>query len=145
MKFLIIGLGSMGKRRIRNLQYLKTKHIVGFDPRLDRREEAEKKYGITTVDDLQKLHMDDVDAVIISTPPDTHNVYMAFAIKHSKPAFVEASVVLGNLEKLNRDAAKKKVLIAPSCTLRFHPSIRTIKELVQGGKYGKVTNFSYHC
>src|SRR3989338_175883 len=145
MKFLIIGLGSMGKRRIRNLQYLKIKNIIGFDPRLDRREEAENKYGIATVDDLKKVNIGDLDAIIISTPPDTHNVHMAFAIKHSKPAFVEASVVLGNLEKLDKDAIKKKVLIAPSCTSRFHSSIRTIKELVQGGKYGKVTNFSYHC
>lgn len=145
MKFLIIGLGSMGKRRIRNLQHLKIQHIVGFDPRLDRREEAEKKYGIATVGSLDELNMDDVDAIIISTPPDKHNVYMTFALKHSKPAFVEASVVLGDLEKLNRDAIKKKVLIAPSCTSRFHPSVRTIKGLVRGGKYGKVTNFSYHC
>ncbi len=145
MKFLLIGLGSMGKRRIRNLQYLKAKHIVGFDTRFDRRNEAERKYGITTVDDLRKLKMDDFDAIVISTPPDKHSVYIALAIKHSKPAFVEASVVLGDLEKLNRAAAKKKIFIAPSCTLRFLPSIQTIKGLVHGGKYGKVTNFSYHC
>ena len=28
MKFLVVGLGSMGKRRIRNLQYLKAGEII---------------------------------------------------------------------------------------------------------------------
>ena len=45
---LIIGLGSMGKRRVRNLQSLGIKNIVGFDIREDRREETEKKYQINT-------------------------------------------------------------------------------------------------
>ena len=42
MKFLQIGLGSMGKRRIRCLQALGETGIVAFDPREDRREEAER-------------------------------------------------------------------------------------------------------
>jgi|GEM_PF-5712643 len=41
---LVIGLGSMGKRRIRNLQFIGYKSIAGFDPREDRRAEANEKY-----------------------------------------------------------------------------------------------------
>ncbi len=52
MKILQIGLGSMGKRRIRNFQALGLKDIVGFDFRNDRRDEAEKKYKIKTIDVL---------------------------------------------------------------------------------------------
>src|SRR3546814_6666101 len=48
MKFLVIGLGSMGKRRVRNLRALGEQCVAGFDPRVDRREEAESKYGIAT-------------------------------------------------------------------------------------------------
>jgi hypothetical protein len=33
----------MGKRRIRNLQYLEVGEIIGFDMREDRQKEAEKK------------------------------------------------------------------------------------------------------
>lgn len=36
MRFLVVGLGSMGKRRIRNLQELGFNKIVGFDIRKDR-------------------------------------------------------------------------------------------------------------
>ena len=46
MKVLVIGLGSMGKRRIRNLRALGLSEIAGFDPRVDRRQEASEKYSI---------------------------------------------------------------------------------------------------
>ena len=46
MRFLIIGLGSMGKRRIRNLQSLDVGEISGFDISEGRRKEAREKYGI---------------------------------------------------------------------------------------------------
>ena len=51
--FLIVGLGSMGKRRIRTLHANEEKNIIGFDIRIDRRKEAEKKYNIQTIDDFK--------------------------------------------------------------------------------------------
>jgi predicted dehydrogenase len=144
MKFLIIGLGSMGKRRIRNLKSLNAEKIIGFDLREERRKEVEKNYGIKTIKNLKDFDFNNVDAIIISTPPDKHNQYIKLAINKRKPAFVEASVILEGLEELNKLAKKKKVLIAPSCTLRFHPAIKIIENIVKSKKYGKVTNFSYH-
>ena len=44
MKFLIIGLGSMGKRRVRCLKSLGHENIVGFDVKESRRKETEKQY-----------------------------------------------------------------------------------------------------
>jgi len=143
MKFLIIGLGSMGKRRIRNLQALQAGEIIGFDPRSDRRSEAEAKYGIKTTANLDQFDFSSLAAMIISTPPDIHNRYIKLAIEKGKPAFIEASVVLGELEGLAKLANEKNILLAPSCTLRFHPVIKDIAEIVKSKKYGKVTTFNY--
>lgn len=144
MKFLIIGLGSMGKRRIRNLQALQAGEIVGVEPQVEKRKETEGKYGIKTADDVSKINLSEIDAIIVSTPPDKHNEWIRFAIDNKKPVFVEASVILEGLEELNVLAKQAGVLIAPSCTLRFHPAIKIIKDIVKSGKYGRVTNFSYH-
>ena len=144
MKFLIVGLGSMGKRRIRCLKSLGYEDIVGYDVRKDRREESIKKYGIEVVDDLKKLDLSSIDTIIVSTPPDRHNEYIKLAIDDKIPAFVEASVILEGLEELNELAKKNNVFIAPSCTMKFHPAIKEIKNIVQSEIYGKVTNFSYH-
>lgn len=144
MKFLIIGLGSMGKRRIRNLQFLKAGEILGFDLKEDRRKEAEEKYKIKTASILQNVDFNTIDAFIISTPPDKHNEYIKLAINNKKPAFVEASVILEGLEEASQMAKEKNVFIAPSCTFRFHPVVKDIKKIVKSGTFGKITNFTYY-
>jgi predicted dehydrogenase len=51
---LVIGLGSMGKRRIRNMQALGFTHIFGFDKREDRAKEAASLYKISTFTDFDE-------------------------------------------------------------------------------------------
>ncbi len=143
MKFLVIGLGSMGKRRIRCLQYLGYTDIIGFDLRKDRQNEAHEKYAIETIGSFDGISLSDFDAFIISTPPDQHTVYAKLAIDYKKPAFIEASVILEDVKEI-KSYNKNNTFIAPSCTLRFHPMIKDITSIIKGGKYGKVTNFSYH-
>ena len=135
----------MGKRRIRNLQAVGVGEIIGFDFREDRRKEAQERYGIKIASSVEEGMQENPDALIISTPPNKHSEYIALAIEQKKPVFVEASVVLEGLDVLEKQARERNVLIAPSCTFRFHAAIRDIKQIVQERKYGKVTNFSYHC
>lgn len=144
MKILQIGLGSMGKRRVRNALALGLKDIIGFDMREDRRKEAEAKYQVKTTDKLTDDIIAGRDVFIISTSPDKHNEYMWLAVNKNKPAFIEASVIIEGLAELAEAAEKKKVFLAPSCTMRFHVAIKTIKEIVLSGRYGKITNFVYH-
>lgn len=145
MKFLIIGLGSMGKRRIRNLKALGYEGtIYGFDSRSDRRKDAQEIFGIFVFDNVSKIPFADFDCLIISVPPDKHAEYIRIAIKFKIPAFVEASVNIEGLEELNQSAKQAGVFIAPSCTMLFHPAIKDIRWILQSGEFGKVTNFSYH-
>lgn len=143
MKFLVFGLGSMGKRRVRCLQALGYTDITGMDPREDRRLEASRLLGITTVDSLRSVSPERFDAFIISTPPDHHTEYARLAIDYAKPAFIEASVILEHVKEIQRYNTNTTFL-APSCTLRFHPVIKDITRIIKSGKYGKITNFSYH-
>jgi predicted dehydrogenase len=147
MNFLIIGLGSMGKRRIRCLQALgyKSDEISGWDVRKDRRDEIKALHSIKIENGFSKVSSKKFDCIIISVPPDYHNQYIKYAIDHKIPAFVEASVILEGLQDLDNFAKQSGVLVAPSCTLQFHSAIQDIRKLVQNGEYGKVTNFSYHC
>lgn len=143
MKFLVIGLGSMGKRRVRCLQALGYENIIGFDLREDRRSEAMEKYSIKTIDSLNNISLSDFDAFIISTPPDRHTPYAKIAIDNNIPAFIEASVILEDVVEM-KNYNKNNTFLAPSCTLRFHPMIKDITSIIKSGKYGKITNFSYH-
>jgi len=144
MKFLIVGLGSMGKRRIRNLQYLKAGKIIGFDTREDRAKDAEEKYNIQAFTDFEEAMGQNPDALIISTPPDLHVKYALAAAKNNKHFFTEASVVDEGMNELIATCEGKQIVAAPSCTMRFNPSIKRIRELIDGGAIGNPLLFTYH-
>lgn len=144
MKFLVVGLGSMGKRRIRNLTYLKAGEITGFDTWEDRRKEAEQKYHIVTYGKFDEALKNNSDALIISTPPDLHVKYALEAAKNEKHFFMEASVVDDGMDELIAKCRNKTIVAAPSCTMRFWPSIKRMKELLDRGTIGNVLLFTHH-
>lgn len=144
-KYLVIGLGSMGKRRVRCLKALgiEASNIIGMDIREDRCKEAIEKCGIQVIRSEEEIDFEQIKAVIVSLPPDKHAEGAGIAFKNKKPVFVEASVVLEDVEKISHQN-DDNLFVAPSCTFIFHPMIKKIKEIVDSNLYGKVCNFSYH-
>lgn len=147
MKFLVVGLGSMGKRRIRNLQALGHYEVEGFDPRADRRNEVAAKYGIKTYDSFAVAFSTlKPDALVISTGPSQHMDYALPAAAKGTHCFIEASVVdVDRIFELSRRIKNTKLVMAPSCTLRYYPGPRKVKELIQAGTIGKPLNINYQC
>ncbi|MCF8482113.1 MAG: Gfo/Idh/MocA family oxidoreductase [Rhodospirillum sp.] len=145
MKFLVVGLGSMGKRRIRNLTHLGETDLIGFDMRQDRREEVEKTFGMRTFADLDEAMADGPGALVISTPPGLHMPYALAAVTAGKHFFAEADTVTEGMAEVQRIANEKGLVAAPSMTMRFHPAVKMIKELLVKGAIGKVLTFTHHC
>lgn len=145
-KFLQIGLGSMGKRRIRNLlaNGIAKENIFGFDPAEKMRQEAENKYGIKTFADFGEAKQTvNPDAYIISTPPNLHAQYYMDALKEKKNFFVEVGVTdEGYTDLIN--SLDGSFVAAPSCTMRHLPAIKKIKEILSNNEIGKVLFFQYH-
>ena len=146
MKFLVIGLGSMGKRRVRNLQALGVEYVAGFDVRKDRRLETKTKYGISVFDDIETAIAEaHPDACAICTPPDLHMHYAFLVQARNMDCFIEASVVekeeILRLDQLIRGGS---TLALPSCTMLFYPGPKKIKELVDAKAIGEVISINYH-
>ncbi len=145
LSFLVAGLGSMGKRRIRCLKALGFEAIRGVDTRADRRRDAAEGYGIRTYPDMgSALRESRPDALVISTPPDLHHVYMKEAAANCIHFFVEASVVDAGMAEVMSALEKKDTVAAPSATLLFHPAIRKVSELVSSGRLGRLSNVLLH-
>jgi predicted dehydrogenase len=146
MNFLVVGLGSMGKRRVRCLKALGYSSICGFDRRRYRAEEAAKAYGISTFDNFEKaLDASRPHVLIISVPPDVHHVYMKIAAERRIHFFVEASVVDTDIDDIDTSAKHAGIVAAPSATLRFHPGIKLVGSIVNSGLLGTLSNLTYHC
>ena len=145
MKFLVIGLGSMGKRRVRNLQALGISNIAGFDPREDRRIEAADKYGISVYPDFQSaMQSYQPDVFVISTSPEQHMTYAWEAFGHGISCFIEASVVdAERILDLHHRIESTSILMAPSCTMRYFPGPKKVKELISAGVIGQPLNVNY--
>lgn len=144
MRFLNIGLGSMGKRRVRNLHYLGHKSIIGFDIRPDRLEEARQLYGIDTVLTLDKVDISSITHVIISTPPDAHMEYASRFHSLGKHVFIEASVVDNGYDDLIPQLTDRSNILAPSCTMRFDPLNVQVHEWLNNGRIGKALYCQHH-
>ena len=142
LRFFIVGLGSMGKRRIRNLQANGEKDIVGFDIRPDRNAEAKEKYGIKTLKSLADMSVGDFDALIISASPDAHGDYIRYALKHKKHFFIEHPTSDDGYREVLAD--KSGIVKAPSCTFLFNPAIKTMQKVLREGRIGKILAFQYH-
>jgi len=145
MKALVIGLGSMGKRRVRNLLSLGDITVYGFDTREDRVVESRDKYSITVFDDVD-VAFEEVqpDLVVLSVPPKLHMQYANQCLEKMIPCFIEASVTDRiEIEKLSKRAIDKGLVFAPSCTMRFYPGPQKIKSLLSEGKIGKPLSVNY--
>ena len=153
LTFLQIGLGSMGKRRIRNLIANGENNIIGFDFAVERRKEAEEKYNIKTIEDINKISANDFDAVIISTPPNQHGDYIKFALKNKKHFFTEVGTSDdGYKETFSAKGGSasggknsyQNIVMAPSCTFRYFLPIKMIKKLLDEKRIGRLLAFQHH-
>ena len=145
-KVLIIGLGSMGKRRIRNLLFwgLSKQQIFGLDTSLARCREAAKEYGIKTFDVFNKADKEiDPDVYIICTSPLRHHEYFLHAAKKKKHFFVEATTATVGYAEL-KPLLDGSFVAAPSCTFRHFPAVKKIKELLSSGAIGKSLVFNHY-
>ena len=146
MNALILGLGSMGKRRIRNLKQLGIHHITGYDIRADRNEYARTTYNVEILDDFSWDTVSAFDFVLICTPPDLHMEAAIECAKRDKHFFTELNFVQDRLDELLsilKDSGDK-FIAAPSCTLRYHPCVKKIKELLGQEPLGKPFCFIHH-
>lgn len=146
MKFLQVGLGSMGKRRIRNLLFHKIPkgNIFGFDIDKKRCQEVEKLFRIKTFDNFdQAVEEIAPDVYIISTPPNLHSKYFLFAAKAKKHFFVEVTTTDDGYAELD-ELIDGTFIAAPSCTYRHFEPIKLMKKLIADGKIGKVEVFCHH-
>src|SRR3546814_4341099 len=147
MKFLVIGLGSMGKRRVRNLRALGEQCVAGFDPRVDRREEAESKDGIATFPSFNEATTAFApDALVISVSPESHMDYAWKGLELGLSCFIEASVVEAKrILELSQKIQGRPIVMAPSCTMRYFPGPRKVKEIMQSQRLSRVLNVNYQA
>lgn len=141
IKIGIIGLGSMGQRRVRDLQKLGCK-IFGYDVRNDRINDVEKNFGVHPCFSIDDMFKAGLNALVISTPPDSHFYYYQMAFENKIPFFSEASIFTPNAEWFREMEESTGIKSYPSGTWLFHPIFQKLKELID--REAHVNSVHYH-
>jgi predicted dehydrogenase len=144
MKVLVIGLGSMGRRRLRNLRYLGVQELAGMEPASERRAEVANAFEIPAFATLEEALQWGPDAVVISTPPDQHTGYAIEAARRGLPFFTEAGTVTERMDELIAIVGQTGAIAAPSCTLRFHAAVQLMRRRLAEGAIGRPLVVTYH-
>lgn len=145
VKVLVIGLGSMGKRRIRNLiaNGILFSNISGFDPQASRRMEAKEKYNIEILSEIDIDALRNHHLIVISTPPDKHSEYVLLSLEAEKHSFVEASVLDDHFNQIMEHENYVKQIIYPSNTMNFFAGPQFIHDCMKNQTFGEPLMWQY--
>lgn len=142
MKFLIVGGGSMGRRRMRCLlaNDVQSEQIRVVDVREDRRAEALDRHGVAGFDNLDDGLSWEPDVVIVSVPPAMHMEVLLPAARARRHVFCEVPLAMGldGIDELAELAEEKDILIAPGIQTAFHPLVRQIKHWLAAPAFGRL-------
>lgn len=144
MNIVVVGLGSMGRRRIRLIkQYNNEFNIIGVDLNEERRTQAESETGIKTSGDLEKtLSECNIDCAFVCTAPLSHSKIINTCLQHKTHVFTELNLVADGYEENIKLANENNKVLFLSSTFLYRAEVKKINELVENQK--TLLNYSYH-
>ena len=141
MKYLVVGGGSMGKRRIRCLlaSNVKSEQIRMVDMRADRQAEVREKYNVDSLSDLDAGLEWNPDAVVVSVPGAAHMGVNLAAARRKKHVFCEVPLAtsLDGVEELSKLVEQHKLIFAPGCQPPMHPLFKQVKRWMGETEFGR--------
>jgi len=143
MKIIVIGLGSMGKRRIRLLSENKDIQLFGIDSQESRCAEVKEKFGLKCYPSISEaVAAEHPDAAVISTSPLSHAAIIKECLQNNLHVFTEINLVAdGYAENMALAKEKGKVLFLSS-TFLYRKETQTIIE--KANKANCPLNYIYH-
>jgi predicted dehydrogenase len=146
MKYLIAGLGSVGRRHMRNLVALGETDIVLYRTHKATLPDDELAGYPVETDLVEALKKHKPDAVIVSNPTSLH-LDVAIPAAEAGCAILLEKPIAASMERLDvlQSVVQKsgsKVLVA--FQFRFHPGMVKIRELIENGEIGRVVSANVH-
>lgn len=153
LKVLIIGLGSIGQRHVRNLRQLlgekvdimayrsrKRPYVLTEQASIEQGSNLEEKYNIILHENMDEALDQKPDAVFVCNPPDLHMITALKAAQKGLNLFIEKPLA-HSYEQVNElvELIESQNLVAlVGYQMRFHPCLRKLKALIQEKAIGNI-------
>ena len=143
---IVIGLGSMGKRRIRLLKQIDAQiTIYGVDNNEERCKEVADEMNIKTYVNLKDAYASAKVvpiAAVISTAPLSHALLITECLNYGLHIFTELNLVTDRYEQNVKLANEKGLNLFLSSTFLYRDEIKYIRRKVS--EKGLKINYTYH-
>ena len=146
MKFLIAGLGSIGRRHMRNLIALGEKDLVLLRTRKTTLPEEELAPFPQETDLQEALRKHQPDAVVVANPSSLHLDVAIPAAKAGCAILLEKPISnsMEGVDKLQAAVKKSGAKVLVAFQFRYHPGLARAKELITSGEIGRVVSAHVH-
>lgn len=142
MKICVIGLGSMGKRRIRLLKMQNSEFVImGIDNNIERAKNVAKEYGINCYSSLSNLS-EKPDCAFVCTSPQFHAPIIQECLENNLHVFSEINLIDDMYDENIKLAKQKGKVLFLSSTPLYKKEMQII-----GGRLkqnGKSCIYQYH-
>lgn len=143
MKVIVIGLGSMGKRRIRLMCEHKGIEIFGIDSNEKRCQEVKEKFGLKCFFSIaDAMAAEPINAALICTSPLSHASIIKECLQNNLHVFTEINLVADGYEENMKLAEEKGLILFLSSTFLYRKETQTIIEKVKDHR--AKLNYIYH-
>jgi predicted dehydrogenase len=136
---LMVGLGSIGRRHLRNLRALGEHSIICY--RSGRGSLCEKDFvGVVNEEDLKRALRHQPDIAVISNPTAIHMETAIECARSGCHLFIEKplSSSLEGCDELMSIVRENQIITMIGCQFRFHPLLSSLKNQLDNGKIGRV-------
>ncbi len=139
MRCLVVGTGSIGQRHCRNLAGL-GEEVLAWDLDAERLRAVEERERVRPVASLEDGLDARPEAALICTPPASHVPLAHQVLSAGADLFVEKPIShsVDGVESLLVEARRRERWLMVGCNLRFLPSLRRAKSLLDEKRIGEV-------
>lgn len=137
----VVGCGYWGSKHVRVLHGIsQVEQVVGIDPRESRFLPLKQAFpSLHTATSLDHV-LDDVDALIIATPPATHFQLAMAGLVAGKSVLVEKPLAIRSIDsrRMMECADDVSVTLMVGHTFEYNAAVWKLRELVRTGELGSI-------
>jgi predicted dehydrogenase len=138
----IVGCGYWGAKHVRNFHEIAEANLkIVCDVDENRLRHVRGQYGyVDTTGNFGDLLKDDIDAIVVATPVNSHYCLAREALLHDKHVLIEKPITASSrqaLELIDIAEQRNKVLMVGH-TYEYHPAVDFLRRLIESGELGRV-------
>ncbi len=153
MKILMVGLGAIGQRHVRNIRtlYGDQVELIAYRARnqspvltdrmqVEAGEDLHTKYSILAFDDLDTALSQKPDITFICNPSSLHIPAALQAARAGSHLFIEKPLSgdLSGVAELQQSVLEQRLVAYVGYQMRFHPCLRRLHALLSAGTLGNI-------